>query len=430
MWWLLIVCVLIWLPECEPSGTTEPTQEVSVSEPSVDQEKGSPADERPSPSDKGEVSVTLPEPPAPEPGPEPDTIEPPPERRAVPEPPAPPVGQPYLYLVHSRGEIRSYRIDASTGDLTQVEEIKPSSGGRFAAFPQDLTHVYMAFGQDVFGFTLSAKDGKLQEIGQQQNPTFVTHIEIDRTGKFLFMASYGGNQVSMMPIGADHKPQGASFLKGSTQDTSYCVKAHQVRIHPNNKFLYVPCLGSDHVAILGFDAAKGTLSPLETQPVKKGAGPRHMDFHPSKPWAYVLNELNSTIDAFAIDNNTGSLKPLETISNLPAGTNAPSKSSDIQVSPDGRFLYAINREPLDNIGVYGIGADGRLTLLQHIKTGGNHARSMALAKGLPYLYVANTKAQSLSIFSRATDGKLKRLKVISGLPSQPFYVGVVYLKDS
>ena len=77
--------------------------------------------------------------------------------------------------------------------------------------------------------------------------------------------------------------------------------------------------------------------------VAAGAGPRPFTFHPNGKYAYVINELNSTITVFSYRDDYGILKEIETVSTLPEDFSGTSYCADIHLSPDGTILYGSNR---------------------------------------------------------------------------------------
>src|SRR5207249_1399992 len=105
------------------------------------------------------------------------------------------------------------------------------------------------------------------------------------------------------------------------------------------RFAFAPDLGLDKVMIYKVDAAKARLLPNGFAAVKPTAGPRHLDFHPSGKFAYVICELNSTMTAFAYDKAKGELKELQTLSTLPADFKGTNYCADFHVHPSGKFLY-------------------------------------------------------------------------------------------
>jgi len=77
--------------------------------------------------------------------------------------------------------------------------------------------------------------------------------------------------------------------------------------------------------------------------VAHGTGPRHFTFHPSARFAYVINETRGSVTAFTYDAERGLLFEIQTISTLPEGYEGKNYTTDIQVTPRGKFLYGTNR---------------------------------------------------------------------------------------
>ena len=138
-----------------------------------------------------------------------------------------------------------------------------------------------------------------------------------------------------------------------------------VLFDPGNRFLLGVDLGIDRVHLYRFDQATGTVTPNEpaSASVAPGAGARHIALHPNGRFAYVIDELASTITSFAWDAAKGTLGPLGAISTLPAGFTGTSTTAEIAVHPNGRFLYGSNRGH-DSIAVFRIGAAGDLQLVE------------------------------------------------------------------
>ncbi len=132
-----------------------------------------------------------------------------------------------------------------------------------------------------------------------------------------------------------------------------------------------------------------------TQP---GAGPRHFTFHPNRKFAYVINELDSTVIAFSYDRESGRLETLQTISTLPEGYEGTNYPADIHCSPSGEFLYGSNRGH-DSIVIYKIDEEtGKLSLVGHEPTRGSFPRNFAIDPTGRYLLAANQKSDDLVVF--------------------------------
>jgi 6-phosphogluconolactonase len=152
------------------------------------------------------------------------------------------------------------------------------------------------------------------------------------------------------------------------------------------------------------DATRGKLTPNAPPfaQVKPGAGPRHFAFHPQGKYAYVINELDSTVTAFAYDAVRGALRELQTISTLPSGFSGINYCADIHVSPTGKFVYGSNRGH-DSIVIFAIDdRSGKLSLAGHQSTLGKWPRNFALDPTNQFLFVANQNTDDVVCFKMNT----------------------------
>ena len=340
------------------------------------------------------------------------------------QPDTTPAGVPYLYVGETNARISVYQVTPSDGTLSKVGDFKRNGSMSFLAFHPQKTHVYATINNNVEGLALGSDGVPSSFVGEASIGAKGTHLEVEPSGRYVLAVSYDGDAVAMFPLSpAVGAPMTAVYSKSGS---SYCANAHQVRVHPSGRFAYVPCLGSDHILVLGLDANQGKITegtPVSTQ---SGAGPRHLDFHPTLDVAYVVNESDSTVNAYSVNTSSGALSEIQSISTLPSGTSNPSASSDIHVSPDGRHLYAINREPLDNIAIFSIDGQGKLAAVGHESTGGTHSRSFVISADGKHVFVGNSKSKDVVTFSRASDGKLTKLRTESGFASNVWFVGLLY----
>ncbi len=249
------------------------------------------------------------------------------------------------------------------------------------------------------------------------------HLAVEASGRYLLVANYSDGVVTVLPIQSDGRLRPSSdsiTLKGSgphpQQKSSH---PHMICLSPDNQLVYIPDKGSDRIWSFRLDLQDGTLVPAATPyvEVQPGAGPRHMTFHPSGRFAYLINELDNTVNAYAWEAGSGVLTELQSISTLPGGFDAQSHCADIHVSPDGRFLYGSNRGH-DSIVIYAIDAgSGRLTLVGHESTRGNFPRNFMISPSGKHLYVANQNSNNIVAFQRdAKSGELT-LKTQYGVPT-------------
>jgi 6-phosphogluconolactonase len=154
------------------------------------------------------------------------------------------------------------------------------------------------------------------------------------------------------------------------------------------------------VIVYGFDAYKGVFAPMLSgfAKVKPGAGPRHLAFHPNGKFAFVLNEMDSSVTAFSYQPKTGSFSSLQTISTLPPDYSGAKEAAEIAVHPSGKFLYASNRGH-DSIAIFAIDpSKGRLKSLGQVLTGGKTPRHFAIDPTGTYLLAENQESNNVVVF--------------------------------
>ena len=181
--------------------------------------------------------------------------------------------------------------------------------------------------------------------------------------------------------------------------------AHWVQWSPEGDRLYVSDLGHDEIRAYPYDARSGTVgAPTVAAALPKGAGPRHMAFHPKGRFAYVVTEYANTVVAFARAPD-GTLTALQTVDTLPADFTGKSQAAHLAINAAGDVLYVSNRGH-NSIASFRIGADGRLTPLQTIATGGDWPRFFLLDETRKRLFVAHQRSNDIAVFHIAGDGQL------------------------
>jgi 6-phosphogluconolactonase len=230
-------------------------------------------------------------------------------------------------------------------------------------------------------------------------------VIVDKTGKCVLTANYSGGSISAFPVKSDGSLGELSDLiqhQGSSVNPKRQKEphAHTIILDDANRFAFCADLGMDKVMIYKLDAKRGKLTP-NTQAfavVKPGAGPRHFKIHPNNKFAYVINELDETVTAFAFDRTKGTLKEIQTISTLPTDFTGTSYCADIHVHPSGKFLYGSNRGH-DSIVVFAIDeARGTLSFVQHQSTLGQWPRNFAVDPTGQFLLVANQNTNNIVVF--------------------------------
>ncbi len=266
----------------------------------------------------------------------------------------------------------------------------------------------------VAAIQIAKGSGKLSLLDQADTtPAPTCHITLDRQEKHLIVSSYHGGMVGVSPIGEDglvgaisdlHTHVGGSGVHPAQSQP----RAHSAFIDAENRFVLVQDLGADRIYTYKWEADAGKLVPHGSVNVAAGAGPRHLVFHPTAPYAYVINELNATITAFAYTSSDGQLVEQQTVSTLPSGYADDNACADIHISPDGRYLYGSNRGH-DSIVVFAIDAErGTLTYVDHSSSGGGHPRNFAISPDGAYLLSANRDSNNIVTYKRdSATGKLQ-----------------------
>ncbi len=262
-------------------------------------------------------------------------------------------------------------------------------------------------------FRFDASEGRLRKLNEElTTPATTCHIELDRTSRLAFTASYHGGLLGVSPILSDgrigpsagvYRHEGNSVLPVQSQ-----ARVHSVIVDRQNRYAVVSDLGLDKVFVYRIDSADESLSLQSETSLAPGSGPRHFVFHPQLPYGYGINELNGTITVYAFDADAGTLSIAQTISTLPDSWQGDNACADIHLSPDGKFLYGSNRGH-DSIAVYRVdAADGRLTLVQHAPTLGGHPRNFAVSPDGRFVLVANRDGNHIVTFARdAESGQLQ-----------------------
>jgi 6-phosphogluconolactonase len=231
------------------------------------------------------------------------------------------------------------------------------------------------------------------------------YVDVDASGRFVLIANYTGGNVAVFPVERDGSLGEATDMKqyrgsSANRERQEGPHAHFIALDPTNSFVYSCDLGTDKIMIFRFDARNGKLLPGE-QPwvqVKPGTGPRHLAFHPSGKYVFVLNELHSTVTVFTRDPEKGRLKELQTLTTLPQDFKGTNTGADIHVSPDARFLYCSNRGH-DSIAIFAIDPrNGSLNSLGNESTRGKTPRNFAIDPSGAFLLVANQKSDHIVVF--------------------------------
>ena len=325
------------------------------------------------------------------------------------------------------------RLDMATGALGAPEVAGETTNPSFLAihptrrFLYAVSEVWGPAGKagGVSAFAVAPDTGLLTPLNKQATGgAGPCYVAVDKEGRNVLAANYGSGSVCALPIGQDGRLAEATAViqhkgSGPNPKRQSGPHAHSINPDPTGRFALAADLGLDKILIYKFDAAKGTLEPNDppSASVAPGAGPRHLAFHPSGRFAYVINEMGGTVTALSWDGARGTLTELQTVSTLPADFRGENTTAEVQVHPSGRFLYGSNRGH-DSIAVFAIADDGRLKALGHQPTQGRNPRNFGIDPTGTWLLAANQNSDSIVVFRiDPATGVLAPAGVTASVPS-------------
>ena len=322
------------------------------------------------------------------------------------------------YAEESADGVYVYAFDETNGELTRLDQLSGFKNPTFLNLDTPRRRLYAisetaaADGSklsDAVSFEIDPEAGKLKETSRANalnGPS--CHIQRSADNRYLTLASYHKGSISLVELKEDGTVGQVLDIRnheGSKPEQKSHV--HSSFYSPDQRFLFVCDLGLDTIFTYQIDREQGKLVPTSEAKVKEGAGPRHLVFHPNGKFAYVINELQSTVTAFRYNADQGTLTEIETVSTLPEGVNVENGCAEITISEDGRHLYGSNRGH-DSIVVYAVDDEnGKLQAVQHASAEGKHPRHFSIVPGGRYVLVANRDTNNLAVFTRdETSGKL------------------------
>lgn len=307
-----------------------------------------------------------------------------------------------------------YDWDAATGELTAAGVAAHVSTVDWLIYSPDDQYLFAACELDSFNgkptgevASFSVSGGALQPLSAENSAAKGTcHIGLDRTGRVLLSADYGGGAAASFLV-TDGKLSPAVWTEhytvhGPNTDRQEAAHAHFCSFSPDNRFAYINDLGGDMIHIYRLDTTTAQLTKAGAYHAKPGAGPRTLHFHPNGHTAYCMNELASSVDVLAWHRNDGSFSLVTTIELLPVGEKSTvvSTGCDTVITRDGQFVYFANR---GQDFLYGFKADaktGALTPIKRFNCGGKTPRNFVLDPTERWMLVANQDSSWVSVFAR------------------------------
>nr|MBU3858310.1 lactonase family protein [Flavobacterium sp. MC2016-06] len=309
--------------------------------------------------------------------------------------------------------LQVYQLDTLKGKLTKVTSARDLINPSFLTVSPNGKYVYACTDSktpkagSVSSFEFNPEKKTLTFLNKQsssgENPVYVS---IHKSGKWLVNGNYTEGSVSVHPLlengKIDSLAQNFQFMDGSIhKERQTRSHVHSTIFSPQFDYLFLPDLGADKIRCYQFDASKKQpLIEAETPFIKTDleSGPRHLTFHPNQKFGYCIDEMSGTVDIYTYEN--GILKKIQRINTHPDTITQGFESSDIHVSPDGKFLYATNRGKENNIAIFSIDENGFLKNIGYQSTLGKHPRIFAIDESGKFLIVTNVISGNVVVFKR------------------------------
>ena len=308
----------------------------------------------------------------------------------------------------ARGKgIAVFRIDPDNGVWTRVEDYDTSPNPHFLALDPSQSYLYSAHGDssETCAYARDPASGRLRLLNRQQTGgDNSSTVVVAANNRFTVLAN--GPGVAVFPIRADGSLGSRCELvippgePGPWRREQHGPHPHQAIFDPSGRFVVVPDKGLDRIHVYRFDQAAGKLACCDPPYLKAryGAIPRHIVFHPRAAYAYVVNEMDSTVNACRWDGSRGTLEPFQRIATTPDDYVGDNTGAEIAILPSGRFLYASNRGH-DSIAIYAVdAADGRLSHVGWESVQGRKPRFFGLDPDAAHLYACNEASHTIVEF--------------------------------
>jgi 6-phosphogluconolactonase len=301
--------------------------------------------------------------------------------------------------------IALFSIDPASGKWTFVEACNALHNPSYICLDRAQRFMYSAHGDssEACAYARDPQTGRLTLLNRQDTKgDNSSTVEVDASGRWVLLST--GPGVALFPVKADGSLGPHSDLvipegePGPLRDEQHGTHPHQATFDLTGRFVVVPDKGLDRIQVFRFDAERGKLTSCDILPARYGAVPRHVTFHPRRPYAYLVAENDSTVFALHWDTGTGKLKPFQRVPTLPTEFVDDNMAAEIAIMPSGKFLYASNRGH-DSIVIYAVDeASGRIATVGWEPVRGKKPRFFALDPSAEHLYAANEDSHAIVEF--------------------------------
>lgn len=302
-----------------------------------------------------------------------------------------------------------YHFDEQTGNLKEVSRtnVGTAPGSLSVHAERRLLFASLRTSAEIGAFKIG-EAGKLTEINRIElgSGANAAYVAADKGGRHLLAASYAGGRVTSHDI-KDDGSVSAAIQTIETEKT-----AHAAVLTADQKWVFVPHVAPNAIYQFNYDAATGQLRRVKNADGgKEGAGPRHLAIHPSQKFAFSSDESGNSVTLYSLDAEKG-LKPLQTLSTLPADFTEKNSTADVHVHPSGEFVWVSNRGHDSLAGFRFDAAATKLIPLGQTPTE-KTPRSFAIAPNGDWILGAGEGNGKLAIFAvDAKSGLLERKETI------------------
>lgn len=328
---------------------------------------------------------------------------------------------------NARGEgIGVFLVDPATGQLRRTQTAGDLVNPSYLTLSPGGRHLYCVHGDrsEVSAFRVDPASGQLGLIHQQstqgRNPV---HLALAPDGRHLVVCNHLGSSLAVLPIADNGALQPVSQLVaiegpvGPHRIEQTQAKPHFNPFDTSGRWVIVPDKGLDRIFSYRFEGGALAAAAAPFVQTREGAGPRSAVFHPRKPLAYVVNELDSTLTTYRFDAASGALAPLHLIPTLPATFTGNSRAAGIAIDADGRYLYTSNRGHDSIAGFRLDAATGLPTFVDAVPTLGRTPRFFTLSPDGRLLFALNEDSDSIVAFDVDADGALTSPRQVAAFGS-------------
>lgn len=308
---------------------------------------------------------------------------------------------------YARGDgIHAFRVDEATGAWTPLQTLGGLVNPSFLVLSRDARFLYAAHGDEGHASAISVEpgSGRMTLLNQAKTEGVNgVHLALDHAGRFLVIANYTSGTVSVLRVLEDGRLGEVvqvvtlAGTPGPHRVEQASAHPHQIVFEPAGRFVVVPDKGLDRIFVFGFDGKTGKLTPTAQGAgvARTMSGPRHAAFHPRLPVLWVLNEIGNTVATWMWEAERGHVKAAQILTTLPDDYTGENTASEIDVTPDGRFVYCSNRGH-DSVAIFA--ADPATGLLQPrgcVPSRGRIPRFIGLGPGGRILFAAHEQSDTI-----------------------------------